>query len=215
MSVPSDATHSRRSLFIVLEGVDGSGKTTQAQLLTAWLQEQGIPVVLTREPGGSVLGERLRTLILDHTLPCTPRAELLLFMAARAQHMAEVISPALAAGTVVICDRFALSTLVYQGFVRGLPLDEIRAANEVATGGIHPDLTVLIDVPYEVVYARIGERQDRFEGEGGQLLRKVIEGYRHLAVDTPAVRIIDGTGAVESVQDALRRMVADVQSNRA
>lgn len=209
MSVPSDVIHSNRPLFIVLEGVDGSGKTTQAQLLADWYREHGASVVITREPGGSVLGERLRTLILDPTLACAPRAELLLFMAARAQHVAEVIAPALRAGSVVICDRFVLSTLVYQGLVRGLPLDEVRGVNAVAVGTVHADITVLLDVPYELIHARIGERQDRFEGEGRALLCRVIEGYRQLAAEDATVRVIDGRGEIAEVQQRLRRALTD------
>ncbi len=210
MSDPSDATHPKRPLFLVLEGVDGSGKTTQAQLLADWYREQGASVVITREPGGSVLGERLRTIILDPSIACVPRAELLLFMAARAQHVAEVIAPALHSRSVVICDRFALSTLVYQGLVRGLPMDEVRAVNAVAVGGIHADITLLLDVPYELIHARIGERQDRFEGEGSTLLRRVITGYRQLAEEDATVRIIDGRGAIADVQQRLRRELTNL-----
>jgi len=221
MSVPSDATLSNHSLFIAFEGVDGSGKTTQAQLLADWYQKHGVAVTLTREPGGTELGERLRAIVLDPTIACTPRAELLTLLAARAQHVAEVIAPALAAGQVVIVARFTLSTLVYQGYVRGLPVDEIQAANAVAVEGMHPDLTILVDVPFETIHtrisernARIGERQDRFEGEGASLLRRVIDGYRYFAAADPTVRIIDGTGTIEQVQDTIRREVLSVQASR-
>ncbi len=105
----------------------------------------------------------------------------------------------------MISDRFALSTLVYQGLVRGLPLDDVRAVNAVAVGGVHPDVTLLLDVPYETIHARIGERQDRFEGEGSALLRRVIAGYRRLAEEDAGVRVVDGCGTVDEVQQMLRR----------
>lgn len=209
MSAPSDATQFNRPLFIVLEGVDGSGKTTQARLLAEWFHERGIPVVMTREPGGSVLGERLRAILLDPEIACTPRAELLTFMAVRAQHVAEVIAPALAAGSIVISERFLLSTLVYQGLVRGLPLEEIRAVNEVAVGGIHPQVTFLIDVPYEVACARLGERRDRFESED-RLLQRVIEGYRQLAAEDQSIRVVAGAVTTDEVQEMLRRSLSSV-----
>jgi len=205
MSIPSDVTHRHRPFFLVLEGVDGSGKTTQAQLLADWYREQGASVVITREPGGSELGEHLRTIILDPAIACSARAELLLFLAARAQHVAEIIAPALAAGSVVICDRFVLSTQVYQGLVRGLPMEEVCAVNTVAVGGIHADITLLLDLPYEIIHARIGERQDRFEGEGSSLLRRVITGYRQLAEEDAAIHIIDGCGEIIEVQQRLQQ----------
>jgi dTMP kinase len=193
--------------FLVVEGVDGSGKSTQVQLLASWLQEHGLPVLVTREPGGTPLAERLRALILDPSLACAPRAELLLLLAARAQHVAERIGPAIAAGTTVIADRFSLSTLVYQGIGRGLPLDEIRTADRMATGGLTPDLTLVIDVPLEVVLARIGARTDRFEGEGAEFLARIIAGYRQLSATEPGVVRLDGTPAVPAVHAALQTAV--------
>lgn len=207
MSSPSDTANSPRARFIALEGVDRSGKTTQAELLAEWLRERGRTVVLTREPGGTSLGERLRSIILDRSIDCAPRAELLLILAARAQHVAEVIQPALQAGASVITDRFSLSSLAYQGFGRGLPLEEIRAADAAATGGLRPDLTVVVNVALETVMARVGERVDRFEGEGRDFLERVITGYRRLAVNEPATRLIDGTGTVEAMQRVIREIL--------
>ncbi len=192
----------------MLEGIDGSGKSTQAQRLAAWARARGDTVVLTREPGGTMLGERLRALILDPDITCAPRAELLMILAARAQHVAEVIAPALHAGALVISDRFSLSSLAYQGYGRGVPLADIAAADRVATGGLRPDLTVVIDVPYDVVLARIGERRDRFEGEGCAFLERVIAGYRRLAAEDSAVSLIDGTASPDAVQNAVRHALA-------
>jgi len=210
MSSPSNTACSQHARFIALEGVDRSGKSTQAELLAEWLRVQGRTVILTREPGGTPLGERLRPIILDRSIACVPRAELLLILAVRAQHVADVIGPALQAGATVITDRFSLSSLAYQGYGRGLPLDEIRAADAVATGGVRPDLTLVIDVPLEVVIARGGERTDRFEGEGHEFLQRVITGYRRLAADESAVHLIDGTGTVEAVQQAIRHMICSL-----
>lgn len=193
--------------FIVLEGIDGSGKSTQAQLLAEWLREQDIPVVLTREPGGTTLGEHLRTIILDPAIHCVPRAELLLLLAARAQHVADVIQPSLRAGTTVISDRFSLSSLAYQGYGRGLPLAEVREADAVATGGVRPDCTLLIDVSLDTVLQRVGARADRFEGEGGLFLQRVIDGYRRLATADPSMRLIDGSAPPEAVHEAIRREI--------
>jgi len=213
----SDSAHSVRphpTPFIVLEGVDGSGKSTQVELLAAWLREQGATVCVTREPGSTVLAERLRALILDPSIRCAPRAELLMLLAARAQHVTEVIAPALDAGEIVVSDRFSLSSFAYQGYGRGLPLQDICTTDAVATGGIIPAMTVFIDVPLDAGIARtiargrgIGERQDRFEGEGRQFLQRVIEGYRQLAAADPCVHSVDGSGSVEEVQQAILRAV--------
>ncbi|MHB0937349.1 MAG: dTMP kinase [Armatimonadota bacterium] len=210
MSSPSDIAIPPHVRFVVLEGVDRSGKSTQARLLAEWLQASGFRTVLTREPGGTPLGERLRPIILDPAIPCAPRTELMLILAARAQHVAEVIRPALQDGAMVVSDRYTPSSLAYQGYGRGLPLEEIRAADAAATGGLRPDLTLVIDVPIEVVLPRMGERADRFEGEGREFLQRVIAGYRRLAAEDPAIHLIDGTGSVEAVQQAIRDMLCSM-----
>jgi dTMP kinase len=134
-----------QGLFITVEGIDGSGKTTVANAVAERLRQEGFAVVVTAEPGGTPLGERLRQLLLREK-PLSAWAEAFLFLAARAEHVAQVIRPALREGTIVLCDRFADSTIAYQGFGRGLPVDELRRLNEVATGGLHPHLTILLDV---------------------------------------------------------------------
>jgi dTMP kinase len=209
MPSPSKLANSRRAPFFVLEGVDGSGKSTQAHLLAEWYRAAGQPVLLTREPGGTALAERLRGLILDPAIACASRAELMMILAARAQHVAEVIAPAVQGGVTVISDRFSLSTLAYQGYGRGLPLDELRYADAVATGGCCPTLTVVLDIPLDTAFARIGERQDRFEGEGRAFLQRVVEGYRTLGAQEPHVRIIDGAGPVDAVQQAIRNVLGE------
>lgn len=181
--------------LIAFEGGEACGKSTQAALLAARLG-----AVLTREPGGTGVGERVRAILLDRDAgDLGPRAEALLLAAARAQHVAEVIGPALAAGRHVVTDRFSHSSLAYQGHGRGLPLEEVRALSEWATGGLWPDVVVLLDLPAHEAEARRG-RPDRFEAEGGDFHRRVEEGFRALAADDPGRwRVVDGSGTVEEV----------------
>jgi dTMP kinase len=187
--------------------VDGSGKSTQAQLLSQWVREAGFPVLVTREPGGTALAEKLRPLILDPTIPCSDRAELFLLLAARAQHVREVIAPALASGVIVISDRFSLSSLAYQGYGRGLPLADICSADAIARSGITPDHTFVLDVPLSLALSRIGARADRFEGEGQDFLQRVIDGYHALAKSATAITLIDGTATIDEIQHTLRQAV--------
>ena len=155
-----------RSLLISFEGIDGSGKSTQARGLSRYLRNQGYSVLMVAEPGITPLGRRLRGLLKSAQIPMSPLAEGLLFLAARAQLVQEVIRPALAQGKVVISDRYSDSTLAYQGFGRGLDLATLRRLNTFATSGLRPRLTVLMDLPMEEANRRRGPRpQDRFEGE--------------------------------------------------
>lgn len=182
--------------LVALEGLDGCGKSTQAAELVRRLEG----AVLTREPGGTVLGERLRALLVDPAGgPLDARAEALLLAAARAQHVAEVIAPALAAGRDVVVDRFSHSSLAYQGAGRGLAVADLRWLSGFATGGLWPDLVVLLELPASVAAARLGPA-DRFEAEGAEFHRRVAEGYRALAAADPdRWRVVDGTGSVDEV----------------
>lgn len=166
MTTPGLPPSRRRGVFITIEGPDGSGKTSQAARLAATLRERGHDVVLTREPGGTPLGERIRALVLTRgEAPIAPRADALLFNAARAQHVFEVIEPALAAGRVVVCARYADSTLAYQGYGEGVPLEDLRALIRVATAGRTPDRTILLDLPVQAGLHRKSPDDDetRFE----------------------------------------------------
>jgi dTMP kinase len=195
------------SLFITFEGPDGSGKTTQARLLAEYLRARGYAVVLTREPGGTTIGEQVREVILS-TRNRTMRneTEVLLFSAARAQIVAEVIRPALAEGKIVLCDRYADSTLAYQGYGLGLDLDALRAITRFATGGLMPDLTFFVDVPVEVGLAR------RQHGETNRLDQKDVDyhtrvhnGYLELVRAEPhRFVVIDGTRAIDVIQQDIR-----------
>jgi dTMP kinase len=190
------------SFFVTLEGVEGCGKSTQAELLRQRLEQLAVPVLLTHEPGVTPLGERITELLKwAHDVSITPMAELLLFNASRAQLVEQVICPALEEGTIVICDRYADSTTAYQGYARGLSLDMVAAANDMGTQGLVPDLSVLLDIPAEVgVERKRGMKPDRFETESAAFHRKVRDGYRKLAETEPwRWLVIDGTQDRETV----------------
>ena len=169
-------------LFVTLEGIDRSGKTTQAKLLCEALGERAVPV---REPGGTAVGERVRELLKDGSIEIGARAEALLFAAARAELVAEVIRPALEDGKVVISDRFLDSSLAYQGAARGLGVDEVARVNEFATGHLVPDLTVLLELSSAAAAERAGVEVDRFEEEGAGLQESVLAAYEELAAADP------------------------------
>lgn len=204
--------------FITFEGVEGCGKSTQITLLWEHLVESGYDVIVTREPGGTPIAEAIRGVLLnpDHDT-MGPTAELLLYAAARAQHVYEKIAPALAAGQIVLCDRFADSTTAYQGGGRGLSAEILQTLNEIATGGVWPDCTLLIDVPVAVGLerARNRGRKDRIEQESIDFHERVRESFLALAaVETDRIHVIDGTTPVEDVHQAVCRTVEDVLAAR-
>ncbi|MDP2839569.1 MAG: dTMP kinase [Syntrophales bacterium] len=202
--------------FITFEGGEGSGKTTQIKLAADWLRERGITALSTAEPGGTPLGRKIRELLLNRgSWTIGAEAELLLFAAARAQHVRETILPALEAGQWVLCDRFADATLAYQGFGRGLDVAFIRTLNDFSTCSLKPDLTLLFDLPVEAGLERAKKRtagirpeaaEDRFEQEERAFHGRIREGYLSLAAAEPErLRIIDGAGSVETVHRAVCR----------
>ncbi|MBE3588559.1 MAG: dTMP kinase [Thermoanaerobacteraceae bacterium] len=175
-----------KGFFIAFEGMDGVGKTTQVQLLAESLQKKGWAVTVTREPGGTPAGERIRGLLLDPALAgLTPLAEVLLYAAARAEHVARKIIPDLEAGRVVISDRFVDSTLAYQGYGRGLDLPALSGINRLAAGSLVPHLTVLLDMPVEEALARLPAGADRLERESGAFFRRVRRGFLELRLRDP------------------------------
>lgn len=197
-----------RGTFIVLEGGEGSGKTTQAALLSAWMDQHGHPHLVAREPGGTPVGEAVRSVVLARTdLEMPAASELFLYLASRAAFVRDVVRPALEGGRTVIADRFDLSTLAYQGYGRGLPLDEVRAAIDLATGGLKPDVTLFLDVPVELGAERQrdgGKTPDRIEREGEAFLARVRDGYLALAEADPGVVVVDGKGSPDAVHARIR-----------
>ena len=194
--------------FITFEGIDGCGKSTHARSFVDRLAARGVKALLLREPGGTAIGERIRGILLDKAhMNMAMEAELLLFTAARAQLVREVVRPALAAGTVVVLDRFTDSSEAYQGYGRGLDLDEIRQVNRFATGGLVPDSTVLLDLDEDEAARRMGvrpEAADRLDDEGASFMKRVRDGYRKLAQRSPErFRVVSASGSVDEVDERI------------
>lgn len=199
-----------KALFITFEGIDGSGKSTQVTKLGDFLKGAGLDLTLIREPGDTAVSESLRAFLLDHgNEGLDPRAEAMLFSAARAQLVAEIIEPALAAGNTVICDRFADSTIAYQGYGRELPLEEIIITQRLVTRGLKPDLTVLLDLSVEASARRRKPSQDdRMESAGNDFLERVKSGYLTLAAKTPnRWLVIDAAGDVDQIAGEIAQHV--------
>jgi dTMP kinase len=190
-------------MFISFEGLDGCGKTTQAKLLAERLRASGHEVVLTREPGGTALGEEIRALVL-HGGHVAPWAEAALYAASRAQHVDEVIRPALARGAAVVCDRYVDSSVAYQGVGRGLGLDRVLELNLAAVGGLLPDLTVLLEIGIDDAAVRVGGERDRIEREDDGFRERVAQGYRTLAARFPGrFVVVDGRRPVDEIAEEI------------
>lgn len=200
------------AIFITFEGLDSSGKTTQANLLVDRLRKEGRKVLLLREPGGTTISERIRDILLDRKhFELTQTAELLLFSASRTQLVSEVIDPALHAGTIVVCDRFVDSTTAYQGFGRGLPLDEVKAINRIAIRGTSPTITVLVEIETDEMFKRqaaSGVSIDRMESAGRAFFEKVRAGYRTLAREEPyRFVVVDGMRPITEIHNDIWKNV--------
>jgi dTMP kinase len=193
-------------VLISFEGIDGSGKSTQASLYAEWLREHGREIVFLREPGGTSIGERIRALLLDTAnSDMTPRAELFLYLAARAQITDELITPALDRGAVVILDRFIDSTTAYQGHARDLGVETSITLNRIATDGLVPDLTFVIDCEPAAAAARSDDTPDRMEAEGLEFMSRVRQGFLDLCGRFPdRVKCVDGSRDVDAVQADVR-----------
>jgi dTMP kinase len=212
--VTRPASPPARGWFITIEGPEGAGKTTQAARLETWLRDAGLATIRTREPGGTRLGEQLRDVLLSAPNgdgPIDPLADALLFNAARRQLVAEVIRPALDAGTSVVCARFADSTLAYQGYGSGLDLETLRSLERIATDGLRPDLTILLDLPVEIGLARKTAAMDQTRFETGfdvAFHRRVRNGFLALAAgEAGRFAVVDSAASVEAVWSAVRQAV--------
>ncbi|MDJ0617915.1 MAG: dTMP kinase [Calothrix sp. MO_192.B10] len=198
--------------LIVFEGVEGCGKTSQMQLCCQWLQSLNIPVIMTRQPGGTELGLHLRSLLLNKTdnQPISDRTELLLYAADRSQHVEQFLKPNLAAGKIILCDRYIYSTIAYQGYGRGLDMGLIQQLNTIATGGLESDLTFWLDVDAEVGLSRKrgdGDKFDRIEQEKIDFHYRVQSGYTALAASDPQRIVrIDGNLTKQAVQEHIQRV---------
>ena len=194
--------------FITIEGIEGAGKTTCIQVVTEVTERQGISAIHTREPGGTDLGEDLRNLLLGHKhIGMSDDAELLMMFAARAQHIAQKIKPALDVGKWVLCDRFTDATYAYQGYGRGIPLEKIASLENWVQGALRPDLTLLMDLPVEVGMKRAGKRSapDRFESEAWDFFERIRKGYLSIAAEQPSrVKVIDASQDLANVQAQIR-----------
>lgn len=209
-----------KGTFITFEGIEGSGKSTQIALLANYLTERGMRNVLTREPGGTLIGDQIRRILLDpENRSLDPTAELLLYAASRAQHLREVILPAIANGSIVLCDRFSDATLAYQGYGRGLDLEMILSLDRFVTAGMRPDLTLLFDIEPATGIARARgrnssrglEAEARFENEELAFHDRVRQGYLMLVAREPdRIRVVDASGTPEAVHEQARKIAEEM-----
>ncbi|GAB4332782.1 MAG: dTMP kinase [Phototrophicales bacterium] len=205
-------------MFITFEGMDGSGKTTQAKLTVQFLKSCGYDVLYTREPGGTTISDQIRAILLDNmeNTHMHARTELLLFCASRAQLVAEVIIPHLEAGGVVVCDRYIDSTFAYQGYGHGLNLNALKSVVQFATGGLLPDVTIFLDIDPETALNRraagtlFGEAWNRLDDMAMEFHQRVYKGYRELLLSSPArFQEVDATGTIEQVQKRIQTLLAE------
>ena len=201
----------KKGLFITFEGCDGCGKTTQLKLLADFLEEKGCAVLITREPGAEGLGEKIRELLLDYYGDVSQKCESFLFLADRAQHIDKIVKPAIENGVIVLCDRHTDSTIAYQGYGRGLNIEELNKLNNLATGGMKPDLTLLFDVNSETSMKRIGVQKDRMESAGLEFQKKVRAGYLELAKNEPQrIKILNSSKSIEELHQEVLNIIAGI-----
>ena len=197
-----------KGLFITFEGGDGCGKTTQIKLLDEYLRSKGYKTLLTREPGSVGLGEKIREILLNYDGEVSNVCESFLFLADRAQNIDCIIKPALEKGTVVICDRHTDSSVAYQGYGRGLDIDRIKMLNNIATSGLKPDLTIILDVDVETSQARVGSQKDRMESAGIEFFERVRKGYLEIAKQEPErVKVVDSTQSIEEIHRQILELI--------
>ncbi|MGG7165106.1 dTMP kinase [Clostridium ihumii] len=196
----------KKGILIALEGPDGSGKSTQIKMLAKYLEEKGHKVLVTREPGGTKISEKIRKIILDNdNKEMCSISEALLYAASRAQLVEEVLKPALDNGEIILCDRFVYSSIVYQGIARGIGEDKVKYINDIALNGMKPDLTIMINISYEEGLSRKMNQKklDRLENCGDDFHKKVYDGYQHLSRNTENIVIVDGNRELEVVHNEI------------
>lgn len=200
-----------KGLFITLEGADGCGKTTQLNLLKEYLTSKGYEIVVTREPGGKGLGEKLREILLNYDGEVSDRCEAFLYLADRAQNIDTIIKPAINSGKIVLCDRHTDSSVAYQGYGREQNIDNINMLNELAVNGVHPDLTIVFDIDTETSMARVGAEKDRLESAGIEFHKRVRNGYLEIAKKNPQrIKVVDASQTIEDVQRDVIKIVEEV-----
>lgn len=204
------------SVFFSFDGIDGGGKSTQLKLFCQWLAEQGREPVVCRDPGSTPAGEEIRKLLLaaDDAIPIAARSEMLLYMAARAQLVDEIIRPALEAGRVVVSDRYLLANVVYQGYGGGLAVDAIRQVGQVAIDGVEPDCTFLLDIDPAVALARMGRALDRVENRGEAYRERLRAGFLAEAAADERVHVVAADREVKAIQGEIRAIAAKILVNR-
>ena len=194
----------KKGLFITFEGIDGCGKTTQIELLKEELEKKGYTVLLTREPGAKGLGEKLREILLNYDGEVSSNCESFLFLADRAQHIDTIIKPAIDKGVIVLCDRHTDSTVAYQGYGRQLDLEQIYQLNKIATNGIIPDITFILDIDIDTSLQRIGKGRDRMENSGREFFERVRNGYIEISEKEPQrVKLLQGNSPIKDIQNKI------------
>jgi len=199
---------SKKGLFITFEGIDGSGKSTQIDKIVEYIKGKNIEYIMTRDPGGTDLGCKLRNILLNYDGKIYPLCEMFLYLADRSQHVDEKILPALNSGKVVLCDRYIDSTLAYQGYARGLNIDELINLNDLATHSLWPDLTLVFDIDTETALKRINRDKDRLESEAQSFHQKVREGYLDLARRYPErIKVINSNQSIDDIHKDVMEVI--------
>lgn len=203
-----------KGLFITFEGADGCGKTTQMELLAEYLKNNEKDVLLTREPGGKGLGEKVREILLNYEGPVSDRCESFLFLADRAQNIDIIVNPAVSQGKIVLCDRHIDSTVAYQGYGRGLDIERINKLNDIATNGKKPDLTFVFDIDVETSMKRVGKEKDRMESAGIDFHNRVRKGYLELAKQEPQrIKVLDATKSIKEIHNNVIEIINEKLKN--
>lgn len=198
----------KKGLFITFEGADGCGKTTQQLKAAEYLDEKGYDVIVTREPGAKGLGEKIREILLNYDGEVSDKCESFLFLADRAQHVDIMIKPAIESGKIILCDRYTDSTAAYQGYGRQQNLDRINMLNDIATGCLKPDLTIVFDIDVETSMKRVGSEKDRLESAGIEFHNRVRNGYLELAKQEPnRIKVIDASKSIEEIHEEVKKVI--------